>query len=273
MLEQVWRYVRRNPFVVFPSYLAAGGILIVVQVIVACATGPSGRPLAIAPVVAGAEFVGSDTCAGCHQEINAESHGSIHAQVNVSGIEGISDTSCESCHGPGSKHVAESGGTAFERWIVNPRKSPEACLNCHVEIQSDFHMLHRHPVLEGEMNCVDCHDPHGPDIMAAGGQLAMTRQEAVCGKCHEEQTRPFVFGHEAMREGCVACHKPHGSVNRKMLSEPDANLCLKCHAQVPDGAGRVVIGAVDHSFFLRQGSCVSCHTAVHGSNIHPKLLY
>jgi predicted CXXCH cytochrome family protein len=87
-----------------------------------------------------------------------------------------------------------------------------------------------------------------------------------------------VFEHDALREGCTVCHTPHGSVNPKMLLERDANLCLKCHAQVPDptrGRGVLFIGTVDHSPYLTLGTCWSsgCHTAVHGSNIDRRMRF
>lgn len=128
------------------------------------------------------------------------------------------------------------------------------------------------------MNCVQCHDPHGGDIFKMAGGLAMARQNETCAACHREQTRPFVFEHEALREGCTVCHQPHGSVNRMLLVERDANLCLKCHAQSPGagaGGGEIFIGKVPHSTFLRQGTCWSagCHTAVHGSNVDPRLRF
>ncbi|NIP93171.1 MAG: hypothetical protein GWO24_06830 [Akkermansiaceae bacterium] len=192
----------------------------------------------------------------------------------VPGTNGV-NTSCESCHGPGSRHVESGGGTTFNRLIVNPGKSSEACFKCHVGVHAEFRLPSRHPVIEGHMNCVQCHDPHGHDIMKPAGGLAFSRTDQSCAQCHREQTRNFVFEHEAMREGCTTCHQPHGSVNDKMLVQRGSNLCLKCHAQVPTAPGKVVIGKVDHSFFLRQGNCSTsgCHTAVHGSNVHPKLLY
>jgi predicted CXXCH cytochrome family protein len=106
----------------------------------------------------------------------------------------------------------------------------------------------------------------------------MARQNEACAGCHREQTRPVVFEHEAMREGCTTCHNPHGSVNQKLLVERDANLCLKCHAQIHAagaGAGQIFIGKENHTFYLRQGTCWSagCHNAIHGSNVSPKLRY
>ena len=57
----------------------------------------------------------------------------------------------------------------------------------------------------------------------------------------------------------------------------DNNLCLRCHAQVPNqgGPGTLYIGNVNHNGFVARGTCWSagCHTAVHGSNVQPFYLY
>ena len=130
------------------------------------------------------------------------------------------------------------------------------------------------------MNCVQCHDPHGMDSMKPAGGLSMARGNETCAQCHREQARPRVFEHPALREGCIVCHQPHGSINAKMLVERDANLCLKCHAQQPGpipgaGTGTIYIGLEDHTTKLRMGTCFSagCHTAVHGSDVDHRLRY
>jgi DmsE family decaheme c-type cytochrome len=133
-------------------------------------------------------------------------------------------------------------------------------------------------VLEGKLNCVQCHDPHGADIMkAASTGLAMARLNETCAQCHREQAKPHVYEHEALREGCVTCHVPHGSINDKMLTQRDNNLCLRCHAQVQStsSSGRLYIGIVDHSMFVSRGACWSagCHTAIHGSDVNRNLRY
>lgn len=268
----VWQ-LRFRRHLLLPALVTGTGILVAAHFIVSC-SGTS-TVAAPPPVIPGAEFVGSESCATCHESITKVFPQSVHARIHpVPGMEGI-DTSCESCHGPGSLHVEAGGGTPLQPLIVNPGKSPESCFKCHLDIHADFRLPHHHPVLEGQMNCANCHDPHGHEIFKPAGGPGLGWNDQSCAQCHREQSRKFVFEHEAMREGCTTCHVPHGSVNDKMLVQNDVNLCLKCHAQVAGAPGRVVIGRVDHSNFIQRGNCSTsgCHTAVHGSNINPKLLY
>lgn len=235
-----------------------------------CSTAPHS---VVSPVeIPGATYVGNQACYYCHTNYSDAFAMSPHARVRFRPAANRNDHGCELCHGPGSLH-AESGRRDH---IVNPGKDATACFQCHLTTHAEFQMPHHHPVIEGKMNCVQCHDPHGFDIMKPARGLAMARVNESCAQCHREQARPFIFEHEAMRESCMACHTPHGSVNDKMLTQSDANLCLRCHAQNPGASpGEIYIGKVRHTAFLRQGTCwaAGCHTAVHGSNVNPRMFY
>jgi predicted CXXCH cytochrome family protein len=260
----------KSPIRAATLLLAAGGAMALG--VISCSTTPSD---VIAPLeIPGAHFVGNHACLDCHADIVRKFPASPHARVHLADAALAGQTGCESCHGPGSLHVA-AGGAKF---IINPRNDPAACFQCHLDIQAEFNLPQHHPVVEGHMSCVQCHDPHGGDIFKPAGGLAMARQDESCAACHREQTRPFVFEHEALREGCVTCHNPHGSINQKMLVASDPNLCLRCHAQAQGpgvAAGSIYIGNTDHTQLLQMGTCwtAGCHTAIHGSNVDPRLRY
>jgi predicted CXXCH cytochrome family protein len=267
------RYQRRIGWILLGSCIAVAPTLLI-----SCSTVE--RSLAPPPEIPGATFTGNASCVDCHANYTRVFAASPHARLHVETAKMPGNSGCESCHGPGSKHIAVGGGRG--KFIVNPGRDPQACFACHLEVHTEFNLPQHHPVREGKMNCVQCHDPHGQDIMKPAGGLAMARLNEQCASCHRAQSKRVVFEHEALREGCTTCHSPHGSVNRKMLVQADPNLCLRCHAQLAGGArpgqagrGELIIGKVDHTPFVRRGTCwtATCHTAVHGSNVDPYLRY
>jgi predicted CXXCH cytochrome family protein len=257
---------KRQRVVLGISLAAAAGL-----VVVSCST--VSRTVVAPPDIPGATFVGNKTCAECHTNISRIFPTSAHARIHLEGEQSVGQTGCESCHGAGSLHVAGGGGRG--KFILNPGKNPASCFECHRSVEAEFHLPQHHPVPEQKMNCAQCHDPHGSDIFKPAGGLAMARLNENCAQCHREQTRPFVFEHPALREGCTVCHSPHASVNQKLLVQRDVNLCLRCHAQLQSAVGQLYIGNIDHTAFIRMGTCWSagCHTAIHGSNVDVRLRY
>jgi DmsE family decaheme c-type cytochrome len=208
-----------------------------------------------------------DNCIACHDKEYKEFKLSAHARFFVK-KDTTTAEGCETCHGPGSIHADNGGGKGN---IINPSRDPEICFTCHTDKRMQFRLPYHHPVLEGKMTCTDCHDPHGIDARP----WTTTSQNDVnetCFKCHTDKRGPFIFQHDAMKDGCTACHQVHGSVNDKMLIARDLNLCLRCHATVLFPGMRP---GDDHSTRIQEGTCwsASCHQAVHGSNFNNHLRY
>lgn len=239
------------------------------------------RTVVAPPQIAGATYVGTKKCEQCHENETAHFNSATHANVALKDDKGT-NIGCEACHGPGSVHVKAGGGKGS---IMNPSKSPEACFQCHLDKRGEFSLPNSHPVLAGKVTCVDCHDVHqGKATKRTGADLEAFNE--TCTKCHTAQKGPYLFPHQAMQEGCIACHNPHGTVNQKMLVARDANLCLRCHLEHPSNAlvsgvpgtvgdGKIVAGSEDHRTRLQGGTCWSagCHEAVHGSNASKAMRY
>ena len=240
------------------------------------------------PSVPGAKYIGSKECEVCHDQITRDFATADHARLFAAGPNAFS-AGCESCHGPASLH-AESGGevkppfsfaagrppsSSFGARLAEPppRSVETLCFTCHGDVRGQFSLPSHHPVPEGKLSCTVCHPPHKGSIHAGGGTSLLSENQS-CLRCHTAQRGPFVFEHEAVREGCITCHQPHGSVNPKLLLVRDANACLKCHFQQASG-GRLLIGGSDHTLRVQQGTCwtAGCHEAMHGSRVSPSLRF
>jgi predicted CXXCH cytochrome family protein len=255
--------------------------------VISCATTTT-RTVVQLPHVPGATYIGSKECESCHAQIYRDFATADHARLMAAGADAI-NAGCESCHGPASLH-AQSGGevktpfgfspgrphtTSFDAQqpLGRAREVDTMCFQCHSNVRSEFSLPSHHPVPEGKLSCIDCHSPHKGASRMGGGAAILSENES-CLRCHASQRGPFPFEHEAVREGCVTCHKAHGSVNDKLLTVRDSNACLKCHFQSPSG-GRLMIGGSDHTLRVQQGTCwtAGCHEAIHGSRVSPSLRF
>lgn len=228
--------------------------------------GVNMRPLS-AP---GAEYVGAETCStsDCHRTqhryFQFNKHASVAIDIGEEDAEAGQAEACETCHGPGSTHVENRGHKSGDILLGDA----QACFSCHLEIRGKFLLQHHHPVLEGQMSCSDCHDMHGSNARSTGGSMLLGDDEK-CFRCHKEIRGPFVFEHDAMRDGCSSCHNPHGSINDKLLVAGQSITCLRCHWEPAFNTSTAGIGGHSHSSHaIGAGQdCIDCHTAVHGSNI------
>jgi DmsE family decaheme c-type cytochrome len=182
-------------------------------------------------------------CGQCHQDDEA-----LHRSPN--GAHARNEVTCLTCHSP----TAPKGSVRED--------ASRRCATCHAPVQAQFELPNHHPVQEGGMDCVDCHEPHGARTKGRDRDLRQGR----CVTCHTQYAGPFVFAHQASRiDGCMACHTPHGGVNKRMLKTPTSQQsCLQCHGDFPAFHDQTS-GAVFTN-------CLNCHTEVHGSN-HSRYLF
>jgi DmsE family decaheme c-type cytochrome len=122
-------------------------------------------------------------------------------------------------------------------------------------------MRSHHPLKEGALSCVSCHDSHG------GKQTSLAARTAQCTQCHQSVRGPHVFEHAPAVEDCASCHNPHGSPNRKMLTVTEPALCLQCHSVASRRHGQT--GAINNAQIISGAAlrqCSTCHSQVHGSS-------
>ncbi len=108
-------------------------------VIALAAPAPGGKPAAgQAKDPAASDFVGSETCAACHEEVAKGFASNPHTKMAQ--MHGKNGVTCENCHGAGKAHVDGGGDTAK---IFNPGKGKAKevdakCLECHQGQHANF---------------------------------------------------------------------------------------------------------------------------------------
>jgi len=227
-------------------------------------------------------------CAECHStdvrkdyDIETNTYETKYAEVSVG---------CESCHGPGSRHV-ELANAEDQTWenirryglTVRLKDVPvnlmeiDVCAKCHSRrrmIDDGFRpgnrfLNHYTPELLEE----DLYFPDGQirdEVFVYGSflQSRMYRENVRCTDCHHPHTEKLKFTGNAL---CTQCHRAsdydtplhhHHEVNTEGAS------CIECH--MPDRTYMVVDPRRDHSMRIprpdltvRYGvpnACNECHT-------------
>jgi len=223
---------------------------------------------ATVPEIPGATYVGSDTCKSCHEDLakhfGANPHSHLLPEKTIVG--GVEAHGCESCHGPGSEHVAGGGDVSkiIRPKTLSPGQSSAICQTCHQE--GDRSNFHRSAHLESGVGCTSCHSVHAAK---AETNLLQAASPALCYQCHTEVRAEFSrpYRHR-VNEGliqCSDCHNEHGGFlpNQLRASADQNQVCYKCHTEK---RGPFVYEHVP----VKAEGCTSCHTP-HGST-NPRLL-
>ena len=242
---------------VFPMLLLSAALTCATALAGPAAGKKAAGQQAKAAAPASSDYVGSDTCSSCHEEVTKGFATNPHTRMAQ--MHGSSGITCENCHGPGKAHV-EGGGdkTKIFRFTTASAKDVDArCISCHGGAHPNFA---RSPHGEAGVSCVACHSIHHSEEKQV---LLKAVQPALCFQCHSEQRAQFNLPfHHKVNEGlmkCTDCHDPHGTFERKNLrSTAEQNqICSKCHTET---AGPFVY---EHPVVKTEG-CTSCHSP-HGS--------
>ena len=204
-------------------------------------------------------------CLNCH----SGDPGTRHWEQGPHAANGVRCIDCHQVHAAAAGTARESEAafdTSTRRsgnaGFVSPETSVfvqsrsvtnEVCLRCHQTQAAQMSMPYHHPLREGKMSCMDCHDAHGGP---AGNNLRTANANELCLSCHAQYRGPFAYQHPPVSENCLNCHSPHGSPNTNLLSLSEPALCLQCHSGHHNGAA---LPLADR--------CTNCHSSIHGTDV------
>lgn len=234
-----------------------------------------------AAVVEAAEPVPDATCLECHSDtsLTVDRGGkliSLDVQPGALAASKHAGMACIDCH-------ADIDAEALPH---RERLAPVNCLACH-DATGASHAFH--PQIQKlaevgtapDVSCAGCHGGH--DIVGVGEadfRFAPVRQSESCGSCHGDVQAAFSHSAHAGPAGgpypsCLTCHKSDvvdGSTAPLELKQAQSRLCLSCHVDSPEAAGRTRLGgkfvaswgASVHGRALDAGkseaaNCVDCH--------------
>lgn len=211
------------------------------------------------------EYVGSETCRLCHQDLSIDFQANPHLNQQLE-VGGMARSGCETCHGAGGDHANSMNPSLIRRFRTGDTVTESGvCLTCHSrEGTHPDRVMDTHSA--SAVGCVNCHSVHDPGETR---KLLIDAPDMLCSSCHASQRsdfrRPFSHPLEAGITRCIDCHAPHGDSGERQLLRSHANesACLACHS---DKRGPFTF---EHLPTL-VGGCGSCHEP-HGS-ANPRML-
>jgi formate-dependent nitrite reductase cytochrome c552 subunit len=306
------------------SFLLALTAFFITLLVLGCGGNNSAPPVATAATAweaaqVGATFVGRAECRDCHARIDDEYATQVNAHTKPNSRHGqaaslqtcgschttgfgqpsggkldgttpkLDGIGCESCHGPGSKHIAAD--TKLERKATITRTPPaqETCWQCHGD---------RRPVGGGVYHPGAMTQPAAPVTAAslretAPGSLRGPHYASaafLAGRSGYGLTTPISSPHSKLPDSCLDCHKPgissatgkvnHGATALSVNLDTTQPNCAKCHsgdtrsALMQDGVNKLMIelGGEDpanpgHFDSNNRGGLLTAYSTAHAINL------
>ncbi len=229
---------------------------------------------------------GNELCIGCHKNLG---DAVAKAKFKHNPVE----KGCVNCHDP---HASTKAKYLLKNDMV------ALCVSCHKTDQPNFSKQHMNYNV-AKSNCSSCHNAHGSN--KAGILFDNVHQPVankVCTQCHEAPTSPEALKtkragfelcrgcHSSMmndtfsknrihwplvdKVGCLNCHEPHASTQKKLLTGDLKSLCAKCHSDTmatqaklaekeklenAPGKAKATKGTFIHNP-IQEGNCDACHS-------------
>jgi predicted CXXCH cytochrome family protein len=187
-------------------------------------------------LTASATYTGYYTAEGV-----ADANGEIHP---VTGVAQELNIGCETCHGPGSEHVAASGNGAkiVTPQNITPERANMICGQCHSRPQGNGTFKNDSPL--SSSNKMMIAGTSRADFLA--NQTSRHDASATAGdfwgdklhsKSHHQQYTDFIktgkYRNGTSLKTCASCHNPHGpgtGVRHQLKgTTSDNSLCTSCH--------------------------------------------
>lgn len=224
-------------------------------------------------------------CASCHStdlkknyNSNDDTYHTTWSEINVG---------CESCHGPGNKHVEFVNSESYEEGKkiensgllyaqdLNPKIQINTCLHCHAR---------KAEITENKLNSDEIMDDLIPEIIRtefyfADGQIddedyvygsfvqsKMFHNGVTCSNCHNPHSGKIYM---AANDLCMSCHEPKYNLESHHFhpKESKGAECVNCHMPAKTYMGND--HRRDHSFRVPRpdlsvkygtpNSCNGCH--------------